>query len=195
MKGLEEHNVYTVVDRPVNRNPLGTTMIYKYKIDCVKNIVSHKCRLCPMFCVETSKRKVLTSLITKHLVLFSTVMKIARCTLWQQLTTGVFFSSDITQAFTYGNLDVPLYCHPPPGFYCPKGTVLGLIYYLYGAKKAPACFKAVLTEFMLSEGFTACNDSQAVWVKRENQSVLYNATFVDDVQHCTNDPCRFTLWY
>ena len=41
---------------------------------------------------------------------------------------------------------------------------------------------------MLSEGFTACDDSQTVWVKRENQSVIYNATFVHYVQqHCTND--------
>ena len=96
----------------------------------------------------------------------------------------VFFR--ITEAFTYGKLDVTLHCHQPPGFNCPKGTVLGLNYCLYGAKQAPE-FQAVLTEFMLSEGFIACNDSQTEWVMRENESVPYNATFVDDVQHCTND--------
>ena len=46
MKGLVARNVFTVVDRPVDRNPLGTTMIYKYKIDRVKNTVTRKCRLC-----------------------------------------------------------------------------------------------------------------------------------------------------
>jgi len=97
------------------------------------------------------------------------------------------FSSDITRAVTYVKLDTPLFCCPPTGFDYPKRTVFGLNYCLYGAKQAPACFKAVLTEFMLSEGFTACNDAQTVWVKRQNNSVLYNATFVDDVQHCTND--------
>ena len=35
--------------------------------------------------------------------------------------------------------------------------------------------------------FTPCNDAQTVWVKRHKQSVLYNATFVDDVHFCTND--------
>ena len=35
IEGLVARNVFTVVDRPVNRNRLGTTMIYKYKIDCV----------------------------------------------------------------------------------------------------------------------------------------------------------------
>ena len=184
MKGLVARNVFTVVDRPVDRNPLGTTMIYKYKIDRVKNTVTSKCRLClrgdwQKEGVDFFKHKTFSAVLNsrENRALYS----LAAANNWHM------FSSDITQAFTYGKLDVPLYCHPPPGFDCPKGTVLGLNYCLYGAKQAPACFKAVLTEFMRSEDFTACNDSQTVWVKRENQSVLYNATFVDDVQHCTND--------
>ena len=39
---------------------------------------------------------------------------------------------------------------------------------------------------MLSDGFTLCNDAQTMQIKRQNQSVLYNATFVDDICHCTN---------
>ncbi len=97
------------------------------------------------------------------------------------------FSSDITQAFTYGKLDVPLFCHPPPGFECPEGTVLGLNSCLYGAKQAPAGFKEVITYFHVSEGFTAVNDAKTVWIKRHNQSILINAIFVDDVLHGTND--------
>ena len=49
----------------------------------------------------------------------------------------------------------------------------------------PSYFKAVVTEFMLSEGFIACNDAQTVWVKRDIESVLYNATFVDDIHPAT----------
>ena len=48
-----------------------------------------------------------------------------------------------------------------------------------------------MTEFMLSEGFEAVNASQTVWIKRHNQSFLINATFVDDVQHCTNDTAMY----
>ena len=184
MNGLVARNVFSVVDRPVDRNPLGTTMIYKYKIDRVNNTVTRKCRLClrgdwQKEGIDFFKNKTFSAVLNSRedRMLYS----LAAANNWHM------FSSDITQAFTYGKLDVPLYCYPPPGFNCPKGTVFGLNYCLYGAKQAPACFKAVLTEFMLSEGFTACNDSQTVWVKRQNQSVLYNATFVDDVKHCTND--------
>ena len=31
-----------------------------------------------------------------------------------------------------------------------------------------------------------------MWVKRQKQSVPYNATFVDDVHHCTNDLAMYS---
>jgi hypothetical protein len=70
-----------VVDRPTDRNPLGTTMVYKYKVDHVKNTVTvtRKSRLCLQ---GGSKKKKWTSLDT----IVSTV---------------------IAQAFTYGKLDLP----------------------------------------------------------------------------------------
>ena len=184
MNGLIARNVFSIVDRPVDRNPLGTTMIFKYKIDRVKNTVTRKCRLClrgdwQKEGVDFFKNKTFSAVLNSR----------ENRTLYSLAAANNMhmFCSDITQAFTYGKLDIPLYCLPPPGFEYRKGTVFGLNYCLYGAKQAPACFKAVLTEFMLSEGFVACNDAQTVWVKRDKQSVLYNATFVDDVHHCTND--------
>jgi hypothetical protein len=58
---------------------------------------------------------------------------------------------------------------------------------LYGAKQAPACFKKVLVDFMLQQGFVAANDANTVFIKREGASILINACFVDDVLHLTND--------
>ena len=93
------------------------------------------------------------------------------------------FSSDITQAFTYGKLDVPLFVIHLLGL-----SVL-LEQFLVSITVSMACFKGVATDFMLSEGFTAVNDSQTVWNKSQGRSFLINAWFVDDVHHCTNDLC------
>ena len=191
MNGLAQRKVFTVVERPTDRNPLGTTMVYKYKIDRVKNTVTRKCRLClrgdwQKEGIDFFKYKTFSAVLNcrENRVLYS----LAAANKWH------LFSSDITQAFTYGKLDVPLFCHPPPGFDCPEGTVLGLNYCLYGAKQAPAGFKSVMTDFHVSEGFTAVNDAQTVWIKRHNQSVLINAIFVDDVLHCTNDPALYRVF-
>jgi hypothetical protein len=133
-------------------------MVYKYKIDHVKNTDTLKCRLClrgdwqKEESVDFFKYKTYSTVLDcrENRALYS----LAAANLWYM------FSSDITQAFTYGKLVVPLFCHPPPGFDCPPGTVLGLNYCLYGAKRAPARLKRVSTEFMIAEGFTAVNDSQ-----------------------------------
>ena len=99
-------------------------MIYKYNIDQVKNAVTSKCHLCLH---GEWQRKVSTSLNTRHSVQFSTV---AHCMLWTLYALAAanswyMFCSDITQAFTYGKLDVLLYCLQPPGFERPKGTIFG----------------------------------------------------------------------
>ena len=49
MGGLVKRDVFTVVDRPTDWNPLGTTMVWKYKIDNVNHTATHKCRLCLFF--------------------------------------------------------------------------------------------------------------------------------------------------
>jgi hypothetical protein len=66
----------------MDRNPLGTTMIYKYKIDQVKDIVTRKCSLClsgnlQKEGVDSFKHK------------FLTVRKIEYCTPWQQQPVGI----------------------------------------------------------------------------------------------------------
>jgi hypothetical protein len=103
MNGLKQQNVFSVVDRLADRNPLRTTTVYKYKIDHVKNTVTGKCRLYEG--VDFFKYKTYSALLTcrENRVLYSLAAANYRH----------MFSSDITQAFTYGKLDVPLFCHPP----------------------------------------------------------------------------------
>ena len=184
INGLINRKVFTVVDCPSDRKPLGTTMVWKYKVDEVHGTVTHKCRLClrgdwQKEGVDFFKNKTYSAVLNcrENRVLCA----LAAANGWHM------FASDITQAFTYGELDVPLYCYPPEGFPCPPGKVLHLNACLYGAKQAPACFKKVLTEFLLAEGFTPVNDAQTVFVKHVGNSILICACFVDDVLHCTND--------
>ena len=188
MNGLVKRNVFSVVDRPTDANILGTTMIWKYKIDEVKDTVTHKCRLCLRgdrqkegvdFFENKTYSAVLNSKENRLLC------ALAAANNWE------IFSSDISQAFTYGELDVPLYCYPPPGFDCPTGKVFKLNYCLYGAKQAPACFKKVLVEFMFSQEFKAANEAETIFIKRKDNSVLICACFVDDILHLTNDTSMY----
>lgn len=96
-------------------------------------------------------------------------------------------SNDITQAFTYGELDVPLFCHPPPGYDCPAGKVLKLNNALYGCVQASACFKKCYTEFLVAEGFKPVNDAHTIFKKQQADSFLLVAIYVDDSLNCNNN--------
>ena len=100
-------------------------------------------------------------------------------------------SADIAQAFSYGELDVPLYCRPPPGYVCPSGKVLKLNNALYGCIQASACFKKCYTDFLKSEGFRPVNDAETMFKKQIGKSFLLTAIYVDDSLNSNNDQSMF----
>jgi pterin-4a-carbinolamine dehydratase len=115
MNGLKKRNVFSVVDRPSDRNPLGTTMVYKYKYSKDNNVTVRKCRLCvrgdlQREGVDYFKYKTYSAVLNsrENRVLCA----LAASTGWSVHQT------DITQAFTYGELDpgVEIYCYIPDGF-------------------------------------------------------------------------------
>ena len=99
--------------------------------------------------------------------------------------------TDITQAFTYGNVDpsLQLYCRIPPGFpVASPNKVLKLEKSVYGLKQAPAAFKEKLTNFMKAAKCTSANAAGTVWICRRGHEILINAVYVDDILHFTNSP-------
>jgi hypothetical protein len=184
MQGLMKRNVFSVVDPPSDANILGTIVNWRYKIDDVNHTVTRKARLClrgdrQKDGIDYFKNKTYSAVLNSRENRL--LCALAASNNWH------IFSSDISQAFTYGELDVPLYCYPPPGYNCPSGKVLKLNYCLYGAKQAPACFKKVLVEFLQSLEFSAANDAETIFIKRKGNSLLICACFVDDILHLTND--------
>ncbi len=158
MNGLAQRKVFTLVERPTDRNPLGTTMVYKYKIDRVKNTVTRKCRLCLR--ADWQKEGINSSGICFRLTLLGHSPR----------------ESWTCPCFVIHRLDLIV---------LRKLCLDSII--VYGAKQAPADFKSVMTNIHISECFTSVNDAQTVWIEHHNQFVLINAIFIDDVLHCTND--------
>ena len=184
VNGLKKRNVFSAVDRPADRNPLDTTMVYQDKIDYVKSTVTRKCRLClrgdwQREGIYFFKYKTYSAVLN---------CRVGPCThLQMQILAHDFLR--YSSGFYLWQVGCPSVCHPPPGFQCLPGTVFGLNlnYCLYGANQAPACFKGVSVEFMLPEGLAAVKDSQTVWIKRQGNSIPICACFVDDIHHFTND--------
>jgi hypothetical protein len=194
VQGLINRGCFKIVDRPANCTPLPTTMVYKYKYSKDNNVTVRKCRLCvrgdrQREGVDYFKYKTYSAVLNsrENRVLCA----LAASTGWSVHQT------DITQAFTYGELDpgVEIYCYIPDGFpSVSSNKVLKLERSVYGLKQAPAAFKDKLTSFFKSKNFKAVNDAGTVWMLTQGSSVIITACYVDDVLHFTNDQKLYRIF-
>ncbi len=188
MDGLFARNVFSVVDPPHDQTILGTTVVYKTKRDPTDGRLTFKARLC----LRGDQQKEGVDYFKNKT--YSAVLNSRETRIIYALTpvNGWNLSSaDIAQAFTYGELDVPLYCRPPPGYVCPSGKVLKLNNALYGCIQASACFKKCYTDFLKSEGFRPVNDAETMFKKQIGKSFLLTAIYVDDSLNSNNDQSMF----
>jgi len=188
MDGLFARNVFSVVDTPSDQTILGTTVVYKTKRDPADGSMTFKARLC----LRGDQQKEGVDYFKNKT--YSAVLNSRETRIIYALTpvNGWNLSSaDIAQAFTYGELDVPLYCYPPPGYFCPSGKVLKLNNALYGCIQASACFKKCYTDFLKIEGFQPVNDAETMFKKQKGKSFLLTAIYVDDSLNSNNDQSMF----
>jgi hypothetical protein len=191
MDGLYARNVFSVVDPPDGQTILGTTVVYKTKKDVADGNVTYKARLClrgdqQKEGVDYFKNKTYSAVLNSRETRI--IYALAPVNGWN------LSSADIAQAFTYGELDVPLYCYPPPGYVCPAGKVLKLNNALYGCVQASARFKKCYTDFLKDEGFKPVNDAETMFKKQKGDSFLLTAIYVDDSLNCNNDQSMYRIF-
>ena len=89
---------------------------------------------------------------------------------------------DISQAFLWSKLDIPVYMKPFEGMKVPPGHVLKLLRGLYGLRNASSLwFKTIKKVLMEQLGYEQSQFSECVFVKRANGHVCIICLFVDDL--------------
>lgn len=89
---------------------------------------------------------------------------------------------DVTTAFLYGDIDVPIYMKPPPGVPGPPGCICFLQKSIYGLKQSPYRWNLVIHEFLLSIGFTRTLVEQGIYLRRfPDKRFVIIGLYVDDL--------------
>jgi hypothetical protein len=88
---------------------------------------------------------------------------------------------DVSTAFLYAFLDVPIYMKAPPGYPCREGYCLKVVRSLYGCRSAPRDWYKVLRDFILSMGFLQSILDPCLFYRGCGGSLFFIFIYVDDI--------------
>ena len=93
------------------------------------------------------------------------------------------YQMDVKIAFLNGILKEDVYVAQPEGFIDPHflNHVLYLKKALYGLKQAPRTWYDLLTQYLVSHGFTRGKVNQTLFIKREDDELIVAQVNVDDI--------------
>ena len=95
----------------------------------------------------------------------------------------VVHQMDMKTAFLNGQLDEDIYMAQPDGFtnMANPDYVCKLQRSLYGLKQSPRMWNKTIDDFMLRLKLTKCESDHCVYMKRDDQDMIFVALYVDDL--------------
>jgi len=185
MMRLMEQQVYEVVDRTSDMEPISTRFIYKLERNSMNQAIEeHKARLVVRG-FEQDDDELDYAKIFAPVVTHATV----RAFLTHAAVNDMAVHHvDVKRAFLNSPLEEEVYVYPPEGFEEPNGKVWRLLKGLYGLKQAPRCWFDTIHGILLGLGFKQCNIDQCVYWKKVNGHYIFVLLYVDDFLVASSDP-------
>ncbi|GMF82131.1 unnamed protein product [Phytophthora fragariaefolia] len=96
---------------------------------------------------------------------------------------------DVKTAFLNGWLNEDIYMVQPDGYVdeAHPDFVCKLKRSLYGLKQSPRMWNQTIDKFMLELGFKKCEADHCIYVKRNDQDMIFVALYVDDLILASNN--------
>jgi hypothetical protein len=178
MDSIEENGIYSLIDLPPGRKPIGVKCVFKVKRDEHGAMSKHKARL------------VVKDYVYRHGIdydeVFTPVARLDSVCLLITLTVHEGWEvhhMDIKSAFINGDIQEEVYIEQPAGFIIAgkEHKVLKLKKALYGMHQAPRAWNAKLDDTLLSLGFQRTPSEHVVYVRWNDNVQLVVGVYVNDL--------------
>ncbi|GJS81430.1 putative ribonuclease H-like domain-containing protein [Tanacetum coccineum] len=156
--------VWTLVDLPNGKRPIGTKWVYRNKKDERGIVIKNKARLVAQGYTQEEG--------IDYDEVFAPVARIEAITLF--LAYGLFkdfvvYQMDVKSAFLYGKIEEEVYVCQPPGFKDPDfpDRVYKVEKALYGLHQAPRAWYETLPTYFLDNGFQRGKIDKTLFIRRD----------------------------
>ncbi|QRV89310.1 Retrovirus-related Pol polyprotein from transposon TNT 1-94 [Ceratobasidium sp. AG-Ba] len=176
MKSIEQHKVWTRVNRPTDRNIVKCRWVFDYKRGPDGEILRYKARLVAKG--FSQRPGVDYTEISSPVAAADSLRTLLSIVAALELE---LLQIDVKTAFLHGELDEEIYMEQPEGFVEGRGQVWELRKAIYGLKQAARAFYLRLKSILEQMGFKRCETDHAVFYRRDGEELAIILAHVDDM--------------
>ena len=178
LNNFTRNEVWTLVERPLNHNVIGTKWIFRNKQDEHGVVVRNKARLVAQgFSQVEGLDFGETFAPVARLEAIRILLAFASC------FNIKLYQMDVKSAFLNGVISELVFVEQPPGFEDSKhpNLVYKLSKALYGLKQAPRAWYERLRDFLLAKGFKIGRIDSTLFTKHFDDHFFICQVYVDDI--------------
>ncbi|GJY03955.1 putative ribonuclease H-like domain-containing protein [Tanacetum coccineum] len=170
--------VWTLVDLPNGKRPIGTKWVYRNKKDERGIVIKNKARLVAQGYTQEEG--------IDYDEVFAPVARIEAIRLflaYASFKDFMVYQMDVKSAFLYGKIEEEVYVCQPPGFEDPDfpDRVYKVEKALYGLHQAPRAWYETLSTYLLDNGFQRGKIDKTLFIRRDKGDILLVQVYVDDI--------------
>ncbi|GJZ06941.1 putative ribonuclease H-like domain-containing protein [Tanacetum coccineum] len=175
---VEPKKVWTLVDLPNGKRPIGTKWVFRNKKDERGIVIKNKARLVAQGYTQEEG--------IDYDEVFAPVARIEAIRLflaYASFKDFVVYQMDVKSAFLYGKIEEEVYVCQPPGFEDPDfpDRVYKVEKALYGLHQAPRAWYETLSTYLLDNGFQRGKIDKTLFIRRDKGDILLVQVYVDDI--------------
>ncbi|GJR67200.1 putative ribonuclease H-like domain-containing protein [Tanacetum coccineum] len=175
---VEPKKVWTLVDLPNGKRPIGTKWVFRNKKDERGIVIKNKARLVAQGYTQGEG--------IDYDEVFAPVARIEAIRLflaYASFKDFVVYQMDVKSAFLYGKIEEEVYVCQPPGFDDPDfpDRVYKVEKALYGMHQALRAWYETLSTYLLDNEFQRGKIDKTLFIRRDKGDILLVLVYVDDI--------------